>query len=74
MTFLLAVVVICGGVAYQLHLTTKDMVVASLVIAAAVVVLYWTMPIYDWTRAERSSYSEDDVGLVGEGEDGFDWW
>ena len=43
-TFLLAVVVICGGVAYQLHLTTKDMVVASLVIAAAVVVLYWTMP------------------------------
>uniref|UniRef100_A0A7S4EAG0 Uncharacterized protein n=1 Tax=Pelagomonas calceolata TaxID=35677 RepID=A0A7S4EAG0_9STRA len=64
--FLLAVVAICGGFAYQFHLPTKDVVVVLLVVAAAVALFRWTMPIYDWTRAERSSYSGDDLGHVGE--------
>mmetsp|Transcript_1733 Transcript_1733/g.5734 ORF Transcript_1733/g.5734 Transcript_1733/m.5734 type:complete len:1106 (+) Transcript_1733:518-3835(+) len=63
---LLAVVAICGGFAYQFHLPTKDVVVVLLVVAAAVALFRWTMPIYDWTRAERSSYSGDDLGHVGE--------
>ena len=63
---LLASVLICGGFAYHFHLPTKDIVVVLLVIAAAVALFRWTMPTYDWTRAARSSYSEDDLGHVGE--------
>ena len=63
---LLASMAICGGLAYQVNLPTKDLVVFLLVIAAAVVVLYWTMPSYSRRRALQSSYSEGDLGHVGE--------